>query len=77
MTNPNIERLLREIARQQDADEAYLLDRIEKLEQLVRYMYRCYVQGHDWGVWGAPEQQWVEERMEQLGLLEVDNEEAR
>ena len=48
-------------------------DRIDQLEQLVRYMYRCYVQGHDWGVWGAPEQQWVEQRMYALGLLEVDN----
>lgn len=53
------------------------LARIDQLEQLVKYMYRCYVLGHDWGAWGAPERQWVEERMEQLGLLEVDNEEVR
>ena len=49
--------------------ELELEQRCEQLEQLVKYMYRCYVLGNDWGVWGAPERQWVEERMEQLGLL--------
>lgn len=58
----NYNELLRQNERQRET--------IEQLEQLVNYMYRCYVLGHDWGVWGAPEQQWVEERMEQLGLLD-------
>jgi hypothetical protein len=42
-----------------------------KLRELVRYMHRCYVRGHDWGPYGAPEKEWVEEQMRELGI-EVD-----
>lgn len=42
-----------------------------KLRELVEYMHRCYVIGHDWGPYGAPEKHWVEERMRELGV-EVD-----
>lgn len=43
----------------------------EKLRELVRYMHRCYVSGHDWGPWGAPEKQHVEDVMREL-RIEVD-----
>lgn len=43
----------------------------DKLRELVRYMHRCYVWGHDWGPYGAPEKEWVEEQMRELGI-EVD-----
>lgn len=39
-----------------------------KLRELVRYMHRCYVRGHDWGPYGAPEKEWVEEQMRELGI---------
>lgn len=39
-----------------------------KLRELVRYMHRCYVRGHDWGPYGAPEREWVEEQMRELGI---------
>ena len=39
-----------------------------KLRKLVRYMHRCYVSGHDWGPWGAPERQHVEDIMRELGI---------
>ena len=47
-----------------------LKDDNEQLRELVRYMYRCYVRGHDWGPWGAPEKEWVEEQMRKLGVVE-------
>jgi hypothetical protein len=50
---------------------ARLMDENAKLRDLVRYMHRCYVQGHDWGPYGAPEKEWVEEQMRELGI-EVD-----
>ena len=40
----------------------------EKLRELVRYMYRCYVRGHDWGPFGAPEKAFVEQCMCELGI---------
>lgn len=42
-----------------------------KLRELVRYMYRCFVKGHDWGPYCAGETVWVEDRMRELGV-EVD-----
>ena len=45
-----------------------LLAENAKLRELVEYMHRCYVIGHDWGPYGAPEQHWVEERMRELGV---------
>ena len=42
-----------------------------KLRMLVRDMHRCYVRGHDWGPWGAPEKESIEGRMRDLGM-EVD-----
>ena len=42
-----------------------------KLRMLVSDMHRCYVRGHDWGPWGAPERESIEGRMRKLGI-EVD-----
>jgi hypothetical protein len=39
-----------------------------KLRKLVMYMHRCYVRGHDWGPFGAPEKEFVEQRMRELGI---------
>ena len=41
-----------------------------KLRELVKHMHRCYVRGHDWGPYGAPEKRWVEEQMRELGVDE-------
>lgn len=49
----------------------FLMRKNAKLRELVEYMHRCYVRGHDWGPYGAPEKQWVEEQMRELGI-EVD-----
>ena len=43
----------------------------EKLRELVEYMHRCFVRGHDWGPYCAGETVWVEQRMRELGI-EVD-----
>ena len=43
-------------------------DENKKLRELVEFMHCCYVSGHDWGPWGAPEKQWVEEQMRELGV---------
>jgi len=43
-------------------------DENHKLRELVRYMHRCYISGHDWGPWGAPEKQHVEDIMRELGI---------
>lgn len=43
-------------------------DENDRLRKLVAYMHRCYVRGHDWGPYGAPEKQWVEEQMHELGI---------
>lgn len=45
----------------------------EKLRKLVMYMHRCYVRGHDWGPFGAPEKAFVEQCMRELGI-EADDE---
>ena len=42
-----------------------------KLRELVEYMHRCFVRGHDWGPYCAGETVWVEQRMRELGI-EVD-----
>jgi len=39
-----------------------------ELRELVRYMHRCYVRGHDWGPYGAPEKAFVEQRMREFGI---------
>lgn len=39
-----------------------------KLRDLVTYMYRCYVIGHDWGFYGALEKEHVEATMRELGI---------
>lgn len=46
----------------------FLMRKNAKLRELVEYMHRCYVNGHDWGPYGAPEKQWVEEQMRELGI---------
>lgn len=70
MANPNIERLLREIAKEQEAEEVFLLDRIEQLEQLCRELFHA--------VWSEDTStrtyETFKRRMEQLGLLEVVDE---
>ena len=43
----------------------------EKLRELVEYMHRRFVRGHDWGPYCAVETVWVEQRMRELGI-EVD-----
>ena len=48
-----------------------LRDKNAELRGLVRYMHRCYVRGHDWGPFGAPEKAFVEQCMCELGI-EVD-----
>jgi len=45
-----------------------LCDENAKLRELVRYMHRCYVRGHDWGLFGAPEKAFVEQCMCDLGI---------
>jgi hypothetical protein len=45
-----------------------LSDENAKLRELVMYMHRCYVRGHDWGPFGAPEKEFVEQRMRELGI---------
>jgi len=52
--------------------EAYVAE-IAKLRELVEYMHRCYVSGHDWGPYGAPEKRWVEEQMRELGIEVPDD----
>ena len=56
-------------------DELREVDRLEaenaKLRELVEYMHRCFVRGHDWGPYCAGETVWVEQRMRELGI-EVD-----
>lgn len=42
-----------------------------KLRELVEYMHRCFVRGHDWGPYCEGETVWVEQRMRELGI-EVD-----
>ena len=39
-----------------------------KLRELVEYMHRCFVRGHDWGPYCAGETVWVEQRMRELGI---------
>ena len=39
-----------------------------KLRELVEYMHRCFVRGHDWGPYCAGETVWVEQRMHELGV---------
>lgn len=39
-----------------------------KLRELVEYMHRCFVRGHDWGPYCAGETVWVEQRMRELGV---------
>ena len=39
-----------------------------KLRELVEYMHRCFVRGHDWGRYCAGETVWVEQRMRELGV---------
>ena len=65
---------------QTDAQMAYIeaereVDRLQaenaKLRELVEYMHRCFVRGHDWGRYCAGEMVWVEQRMRELGI-EVD-----
>lgn len=58
-----------------DSDVHNLVDYVRKIEgdnaklrELVEYMHRCYVRGHDWGPYGAPEKWWVEEQMRELGI---------
>lgn len=67
MTNPNIVWLLREIAKEQEAEETYLLGRIEQLEQLCRELFHA--------VWSKDTStrtyETFKRRMEQLELLEV------
>ena len=41
-----------------------------KLRELVEYMHRCFVRGHDWGPYCAGETVWVEQRMRELGVDE-------
>lgn len=67
MTNPNIERLLREIAKEQEAEEEYLFGRIDQLEQLCKDFWNTlrFEMGSDWIEHNKP-------RMEQLGLIEAD-----
>ena len=48
-----------------------LYDENEKLRELVEYMHRCFVRGHDWGPYCEGETVWVEQRMRDLGI-EVD-----
>ena len=48
-----------------------LRDENAKLRELVEYMHRCFVRGHDWGRYCAGEMVWVEQRMRELGV-EVD-----
>ena len=45
-----------------------LKDEHEKLHELVDYMYRCFVRGHDWGPYCQGETQYVEDRMRELGI---------
>lgn len=51
-----------------DATGEQLKAENDNLRELVRYMHRCYVRGHDWGPYGAPEREWVEEQMRELGI---------
>ena len=62
---------------QTDAQMAYIeaereVDRLQtenaKLRELVEYMHRCFVRGHDWGPYCAGETVWVEQRMRELGV---------
>lgn len=46
-------------------------DETAKLRELVEYMHRCFVRGHDWGPYCEGETVWVEQRMRELGI-EVD-----
>lgn len=48
--------------------EGEWLEENAKLRELVQYMYRCYVRGHDWGPYGAPEKQHVEDAMSEMGI---------
>ena len=57
-----------ENARQIMGENAKLREENAKLRELVRYMHRCYVSGHDWGPWGAPEKQHVEDIMRELRI---------
>ena len=41
-----------------------------KLRELVEYMHRCFVRGHDWGPYCAGETVCVEQRMRELGIEE-------
>lgn len=70
--NASIRRLFDAIApRCGKPDCPSLVEYVEKLRDLVRYMYRCFVRGHDWGPYCAGETVWVEDRMRELGI-EVD-----
>lgn len=65
MINPNVERLLQDIARECDKGEAYLYNRIVQLEQLCKDFWSTLRLEMDSG--------WIKSnrpRMEQLGLLE-------
>ena len=66
---------LRDVVEKNDVSDMPLLAEVKrlydenaKLRELVRYMHRCYVSGHDWGPWGAPEKQHVEDIMRELGI---------
>lgn len=52
-------------------DSVRLYEENDKLRELVRYMYRCFVRGHDWGPYCTGETVWVEDRMREL-RIEVD-----
>ena len=57
-----------------DAENArQIMGENERLRELVLYMHRCYVIGHDWGPWGAPEKQHVEGIMRELGIEVEDD----
>lgn len=36
--------------------------------ELVDYMHRCFVQGHEWGSWCTHETVFVEQRMRELEI---------
>ncbi len=52
-------------------DSARLYEENGKLRDLVQYMYRCFVMGHDWGPYCNCETVHVEEQMRELGFKEV------
>ena len=40
----------------------------DKMKNLIEYLHRCFVRGHDWGPYCTGETEYVEEQMRELGI---------